>query len=387
MRNKANFFIGAAMAIFITALLSSCSTVNEDSPLRFIDPSGNHPDGWVETHRQYAQPDGSPCMDCHGDDLAGGISGVSCSTDSFGGQSCHASGPAFHPADWVSTHSEFARPDGTPCFECHGVDLLGGISGVSCSSDSFNGQSCHGNGPAFHPTDWLDSSLTGNDWHGDAYDNFFQINGLECADCHDTATTWPGDGDCVVCHFSPTGARSPGGWAHADTGTAHAAFAGSPEQAVCVVCHDVNISFGNQESCHNCHGVAPHDVEYLDHDLDVPDQSGFDTQCSSCHAITGISPDTGAPECDACHINGSPYTQTNCGSCHGNPPGSGEHGEHISASCDECHLNAGSGTGLNHFYDGEVDVQFIQSVTYVGGECSGTCHIGSESDDHNNRNW
>jgi hypothetical protein len=86
---------------------------------------------------------------------------------------------------------------------------------------------------------------------------------------------------------------------------------------------------------------------------------------------------------------GSPYIQTNCTSCHDDPPDTGKHDKHENegASCDDCHLNAGSGTGLNHFYDGEVDVEFLQSVTYSGGECNGTCHIGSESKDHDNKSW
>ena len=384
--------------LIITALAAisfGCSTANQDSPLSFVDASGNHPDGWLSAHRGYAQPDGSPCMDCHGDDLAGGITSVSCSTDSYNGQSCHAGGPAFHPAEWVSTHREFAQPDGTLCMECHGDDLLGGTSGVSCSTDSFNGQSCHGSGPAFHPADWLDSSLTGNAWHGDAYDYGFRINGSICADCHGTiiGVTWPDlpdPSDCVECHFTSTGGMYPIGsdWTHG--AASHSSFLNSPEEPVCVACHEVNISFGNLgnlDSCHNCHEVATHDVEYLDHDADADDSGKFDSLCSSCHAITGTSPNTGAPLCISCHTDGSPYTQTNCTSCHGNPPNiDDEHGEHSGeATCDECHQGAGSGSGLNHFYDDELDLEFTAATDMVfnGSSCTGTCH----EKEHENENW
>jgi hypothetical protein len=272
--------------------------------------------------------------------------------------------------------------------DCHGDDLAGGISGVSCSSDAVG---CHSGGPAFHPADWLDKSLTGNAWHGDAYTNGFLVNGInDCVDCHEPpALDDPAGGKCIICHFTLSGGRSPGGWAHADTGTGHSSYAGSPEQSVCVACHDVNISFGNQDSCHNCHDVVIHAVPNLGHELSVPTSSQFTTQCSSCHSISGTSPNPGAPLCISCHKVGSPYIQTNCTSCHDDPPDTGKHDKHENegASCDDCHLNAGSGTGLNHFYDGEVDVEFLQSVTYSGGECNGTCHIGSESKDHDNKNW
>jgi hypothetical protein len=268
--------------------------------------------------------------------------------------------------------------------DCHGDDLAGGITGVSCSSDAVG---CHASGPAFHPEDWLDSSLTGNDWHGDAYDNGFLVNGLDCVDCHTPpALDDPDEGKCIICHFTLSGGRSPGGWAHADTGTAHAAYAGSPEETVCVACHDINISFGNQDSCHNCHEIATHDVEYLDHDQDVPDSTDFDSQCSTCHAVSGTSPNAGAPECITCHENGSPYTQTNCTSCHGNPPNDSRHNEHEGegVDCDECHLGGGTGTGLNHFYDNEVDVVISESgFTYIAGKCTGSCH----GEYHSNWSW
>jgi len=332
MRRYITILKQATLILALAALISGCSTANQDSPLSLVNAAGNHPDGWITAHGTYAEPDGSFCMDCHGDDLSGGITGVSCSSDAVG---------------------------------------------------------CHSGGPAFHPADWLDSSLTGNAWHGDAYDNGYLINDLNCFVCHDTiiGITWPDPSDCVVCHFTSTGGRYPivSGWAHAST--LHSSFAGSPEESVCVACHDVNISFGNQPSCHNCHDLPTHDVEYLDHDLDVPDSSDFTTLCSTCHAVTGTSPNTGAPICVTCHTVGSPYTQTNCTSCHGNPPNiDDEHGEHIGeATCDECHQGAGSGSGLNHYYDNELDLEFTAATDMVfnGSSCTGTCH----EKEHENENW
>jgi hypothetical protein len=334
MNRSRNVTFQIILIAALAVMLSSCSTANQDSPLSFVDASGNHPDGWITAHGSYAAPDGSPCMYCHGDDLAGGITGVSCSSDAVG---------------------------------------------------------CHSGGPAFHPADWLDSSLTGNAWHGDAYNNFFQINGFECVDCHDpVGVAWPDGGNCVVCHFSPTGGKSPGGWAHASTG--HSSFAGSPEQSVCVTCHEVNISFGNQPSCHNCHDVVIHAVPNLGHEQSVSTSGQFTTLCSTCHAISGTSPNASAPLCVSCHTESSPYSGANCTSCHDDPPDNGKHNKHENegASCDDCHQGAGTGSKLNHYYDNEVDMVFSESgfsfnVTTSG--CTGLCHIGSKSEDHDNENW
>jgi hypothetical protein len=192
--------------------------------------------------------------------------------------------------------------------------------------------------------------------------------------------------NCLDCHFSEDGTqRVPSGAAFTHTGQSlHTGFTGSQAQ-VCYNCHEVNILFGNQTSCHNCHDS--HDVPYLDHLAVVPDSGLFSSLCSSCHSIDGTSP-TSAPLCVSCHADGSPYVQTNCRSCHGRPPSTGEHGEHSGATCDACHLGAGSGNGLNHFYDNEVDVFFSEAgFNYTGGRCTGTCHIGSETKTHSNEPW
>ncbi|HYA88348.1 MAG TPA: CxxxxCH/CxxCH domain-containing protein [Nitrospirota bacterium] len=61
-----------------------------------------------------------------------------------------------HPANWLITgHPAAALADSSVCMECHGDDFSGGISGVACSSCHTNGNpltvtncaSCHGNPP------------------------------------------------------------------------------------------------------------------------------------------------------------------------------------------------------------------------------------------------
>jgi hypothetical protein len=125
-------------------------------------------------------------------------------------------------------------------------------------------------------------------------------------------------------------------------------------------------------------------VEYLDHNSAVTTFDTYTTECSTCHSMNP-PPVTSAPVCTACHTVGSPYTYTGCTSCHGQPPSTGRHRNHSGeATCSDCHQGAGSDSGLNHFYDGTVDVVFsVAAFTYSGGRCNGSCH----DKNHNNFNW
>jgi hypothetical protein len=130
---------------------------------------------------------------------------------------------------------------------CHGEDLNGGISGVTCITGSFDGQACHANGPGLHPLNWLDKSSP--DFHGLAYEQ----SPNPCELCHGSAD--PDVYICLDCHFSEDGTqRVPEGseFNHVGSGRTHWSFP-VDESLVCVNCHDINISFGNQQWCHNCH--------------------------------------------------------------------------------------------------------------------------------------
>jgi predicted CxxxxCH...CXXCH cytochrome family protein len=62
-----------------------------------------------------------------------------------------------HASDWVyAKHASAGNENSDSCMECHGSDLAGGISGVPCSQCHLNGSpytltgctSCHGNPPS-----------------------------------------------------------------------------------------------------------------------------------------------------------------------------------------------------------------------------------------------
>ncbi|HJV67231.1 MAG TPA: hypothetical protein VJ550_15970 [Geomonas sp.] len=120
--------------------------------------TGEHPANWAAVeHPQVALAHLENCTQCHGQDLAGGISKFACS-------GCHtvqyvtpgnpAQGIAIHPFDWddlvYARHAAYVQQHSTlncSSASCHGVTLTGGL-GPSCTS-------CHiGDALHVHPADW-----------------------------------------------------------------------------------------------------------------------------------------------------------------------------------------------------------------------------------------
>lgn len=246
--------------------------------------------------------------------LAVGFVLSACSTPTATGSLVDASGK--HPSSFVDTHPSYARPDGNACTECHGDDLRGGISKVSCFSASRNGVVCHPAGPAFHPLDWLNK--TGANFHGTAFRDNVTVRNLACDACHDPGT--PALYNCLDCHFTQDGGRIPPGspYPHGQiTGhTTHGPLDTlNAVTAVCVRCHEINNSFGHmaQPFCHNCHSPAPagfHPAGWIN-----PDNHG-----AAAKAAPG--PSTGFEICQNCHGNnfagsGTAPSCVNNASCHG----------------------------------------------------------------------
>ena len=119
------------LILILIFVISYCSS--DKNPL----PSVSHPEGWNITtsddfHGTKVLESGYvSCKSCHGTELKGGKTKESCFD-------CHQTYP--HPDEWgqinmSNNHAAFieAQSDSINyCKSCHGQDLLGGRSGVSC---------------------------------------------------------------------------------------------------------------------------------------------------------------------------------------------------------------------------------------------------------------
>jgi hypothetical protein len=88
------------------AALAACGKANGDAPS--VSATGKHPADWVHTHPTDAQAKVNSCTECHGEDLAGGITRVGCFSNpmtTFNGFACHAASPVTTPG----------------CDSCHGT--------------------------------------------------------------------------------------------------------------------------------------------------------------------------------------------------------------------------------------------------------------------------
>jgi predicted CxxxxCH...CXXCH cytochrome family protein len=470
------------LPLFVLLLAAGCtgSANNNAAP---YSPETGHPADFVTTHPTFAMADSSTCTPCHGADLSGGTSRVSCSATSWNGIACHAGGPGHGSQDWVDnvhflraktslascnqchgadlrggtsglscfaasfngfgachtngpdhlaadyvsvTHRTNALPDGSACFQCHGADLLGGLSGVSCFSASRNGITCHATGPVFHPASWLDCTARGtNNWHGTAYAN----NSPVCFTCHGDPTTSP---KCIsTCHYGLGGRVPPGlslTWSHGLSGHHDNGITfDNAIQAVCINCHATHNRFGQQPLCHNCHPPFPgssHPANWKQAHAPAARTAGVSALAGTCGGSSGGTSCHGAtllgaagPSCVSCHTGEAMTVAanlSNCRTCHGNPPPgnppltqpnglfpniAGAHGKHLlsGVTCATCHTGAGMPlapavqTSLLHS-DGIVQLTFAAgynaqtgTLGYTGAAtrtCVATiCHGGQTTPD------
>ncbi len=108
-----------------------------DSSSHGIFDTDGHPAGWLPAgHVSPARENISSCTECHGAELTGGISNVSCTA-------CHIGGPtSAHPVGWgediENNHGPYAVHNGVSACRniwCHGNNLQGvQDSGPSCNN-------------------------------------------------------------------------------------------------------------------------------------------------------------------------------------------------------------------------------------------------------------
>lgn len=343
---------GVMMLACIVAAAAGCSDSRNSG---FNVSTGRHdsadwlPDGHARAATngtQSASPSiTADCAECHGDDLQGGLAGVSCT-------SCHLGGPArVHPEAWGAPapgHAAYARDNGTQACAnvyCHGAALEGrASSGPACTS-------CHlGGAASIHPLTWTTASLD----HA-AYAAAIGPAGCANASCHgaDLNGVDAGGPACSSCHLGGAASAHPADWTNRYT--SHGPFTSTNGTAGC----------SNQA----CHGPL----------------------------LTGVQ--NSGPSCGVCHdwplAAGAPVTLS-CGFCHGVPPNGtvapnrpGVHAKHLAlpgVSCSSCHAGAGGAT-VNPLHPNLTTEVVIDPVYYsksgpaafdaVNKTCSNvSCHGG-----------
>lgn len=249
----------------------------------------------------------------------------------------------YHPSGYAdaAVHGIEAKCQEDTCLDCHGEDLTGGTSNVSCDS-------CH---------------IAG--WRTD------------CIFCHGGTETSTGappmdiDGETARITF-------PEHTSHVTEGV-HAAW-----------------------DCTQCH-VKPTDVLSVSHFL-TGDETACAAEVVFLDGLSPAASYSTTGSCSNlyCHGNGQSSTSTataqsgseyGCDGCHGGEENSwrglsGKHPSHRGhVTCGDCHKDTVSGTdtiiGPDYHVNGTKDVRLPESMTRNNNTCNGTCHDES----HNNRTW
>ena len=322
------------------------------------------------------------CRQCHGPQYTGGTSGVSCRT-------CHASYP--HSDSWLTTSSplyhgkylEAKNFNATECKACHGNQLNGGTSGVSCGK-------CHTSYP--HPVGWVDS--TSVLFHG-TYLGSKSYNTAECQQCHGQQYDGGTSGvSCKTCHST---FPHPQGWNTSSDPLFHGVYlkSNSYTTTACQPCHGTNYDGGRTGvSCRTCHATFPHTAGWVTtsatdfHGVYLKSNGYNLSECQNCHGAQYTGGTSGV-SCFTCHssfphvqgwttessasfhgkyLEAKSYVATECQACHGTQYDGGTSG----FSCKTCHASfphpsgwVGSGSSSH--------IAFIKSVNFDLSSCR-VCH-------------
>jgi len=205
--------LAATMAV---AGCSSSATNGSGGSVNHIAASGASIAGWLSasgasghsrsaTTSFIALGNAGGCTECHGGDLLGGISRVSCMSNP---SACHHG----TIADWVAAGSatqqhgvSAKRAPGSSgmyaCQICHGTNFAGTASAPTC----LNNAACHGAGVASpHPSKWLNS--TGGTFNHDSTNTG---NAPVCYGCHAYASP-PNPNNPVVPTSPAAAGTAPG---------------------------------------------------------------------------------------------------------------------------------------------------------------------------------
>ena len=342
----------------------------------------------------------------------------------------------FHGAELRRRDYDFAL-----CASCHGDDLDGGASGVSC-------RTCHEDGPTSCSTCHDEEPATGS--HDAHLGGGPMERRWECAECHTVPDRWDAPGHIVDadgrldpapaevvlarggacdasagtctggCHLDAEPRWTRPGQGEAACGSCHGTPPPAPHapQERCATCHptgdashiDGELDVGG--GCTGCHGedgdpapprdltgdtlVAALGVGAHQAHLDAPRRLRGPLACADCHDVPatrdapghidsalpaevalvgGGAWDRAAATCDSwCHGDAAPVwtvdggEQVACGTCHGVPPADADHAPDLEIDdCAGCHpdtvdafgnviLTGAPGSETSQHMDGEVDV-------------------------------
>jgi predicted CxxxxCH...CXXCH cytochrome family protein len=210
------------LAPLALAALFACSGGNSAAPPA-LDSTGNHAANWVQQHWiTYRQANGgsgevsstTACSECHGSDLAGGVSKVGCFRDSLNGMSCHNNDDHTlgHPAAWIdpsggtgfhanaSYNGALVRGNAglassASCGLCHATDsniLLVGSAPSCLTPGSTLGVACHSTSPALNPSGCVSchsvppssASASAAPNRAGAHVVHLSLVGVSCGTCH-----------------------------------------------------------------------------------------------------------------------------------------------------------------------------------------------------------
>ena len=301
----------------------------------FVLPTGGS-HGGTATLNFIANDGSSSCAECHGADLSGGISKVSCFANPAG---CHhgpipnwAGGAVHGPAAKKAPgNSGFAS-----CQICHGAGFSGGGSGVSCFT-------CHGVAAPHPAKPWRSSS------GGSSHVTTDPQNASVCARCHAQgssnnpaghpatpapAGTPPGCYNNTLCHGVGAAPHPLGaGWLNATTSAFHGPTA-KQNLTYCQGCHGTpgTTRFDGgaaPTSCQTstCHPDAKaHPTRWYQAAQPFPayasshrNAGDLGVSCAVCHKVDapGTGLDNAAPSCYSDAYNGV--------GCHSGGPGGPNH--------------------------------------------------------------
>ncbi len=240
------------------------------------------------------------------------VAGCSTSaTNESGGSVTHITAQGTSVSGWLTssgasnhsrsaTNSFIALGNTGGCTECHGADLLGGISRVSCMS---NASACH------HGTvaGWVAAGSATQQHGASAKRGPGSSSMYACKICHGTdfRTVLNGN-DCFTCHANAPHSDAP--WRSGGTNNTH-----------------VNVNTANAPVCYGCHADSAAGNPNNPHRPPTPAASGTAAGCfngTMCHNNAGAPHAPG----DAWLVAGTGFHGTDakadltyCQGCHGTP--------------------------------------------------------------------